>query len=194
MKEKISVIVPVYNVEKYIEECISSIMRQTFDNLEIILVDDGSTDNSGKICDELAKKDLRINVIHQSNQGLSAARNTGLKHAMGDYISFIDSDDYIHIDMLNKLYEAIINSDSDLAICNYKYVYMQDFVGKHVDYQSPMHNEILTREEAIGKLFEATPWFYITATNKLYKRKIWKNMCFPEGIFMKMKQSYIVCL
>ncbi|HJA50079.1 MAG TPA: glycosyltransferase, partial [Candidatus Fusicatenibacter intestinipullorum] len=97
-KVKISVIIPVYNVEKYLKRCLDSVINQTYKNLEIILIDDGSTDNSGKICDEYAQKDERIIVIHKENGGVSSARNKGLDICIGDYISFIDSDDWINLE------------------------------------------------------------------------------------------------
>ena len=103
MEKLISVIVPVYNVEEYVEKCVLSIINQTYKNLEIILVDDGSTDNSGKICDEIAIKDNRIKVIHKKNGGLSDARNVGIDIAKGDYLGFVDSDDYIDPDMYSIL-------------------------------------------------------------------------------------------
>ena len=107
-KCKVSIIVPVYNVEKYVERCIESIIKQSYKNLEIILIDDGSKDNSGKICDEYAEKDNRIKVIHKKNGGLSDARNTGLNIADGEYICFIDSDDYIHKDLVKDNLEKLI--------------------------------------------------------------------------------------
>lgn len=113
--DKISVIVPVYNVEDYLEECINSILGQTYKNLEIILVDDGSTDNSSKICDIYEKKDKRIKVIHKENGGLSSARNEGLKYRTGEYISFVDSDDFIDKTMYEKLYSAIKKYDADVV-------------------------------------------------------------------------------
>ena len=108
MGEKISVIVPVYNVEQYLERCVDSIINQTYTNLEIILVNDGSTDNSGKLCDELAKKDERIRVIHKENGGLSDARNRGIDEAESDLVGFIDSDDYIDSDMYEVLLKNLI--------------------------------------------------------------------------------------
>ena len=116
MKDLISVIVPVYNVEKYIGKCVESIERQTYDNLEIILVDDGSTDTSGLICEELARKDKRIRVFHQDNKGLSEARNKGLEKAKGEYIGFVDADDVIYSKMYEKLYETLIISESDFSV------------------------------------------------------------------------------
>ena len=107
MKEQISIVVPVYNVEQYLEKCVNSIINQTYKNLEIILVDDGATDSSGNMCDELAKSDNRIKVYHKENGGLSDARNYGVERATGEYIGFVDSDDYIDSEMYEKLYEAI---------------------------------------------------------------------------------------
>ena len=109
MEKLISVIVPVYNVEEYVEKCVLSIINQTYKNLEIILVDDGSTDNSGKICDEIAIKDNRIKVIHKKNGGLSDARNVGIDIAKGDYLGFVDSDDYIDPDMYSILLNNMNN-------------------------------------------------------------------------------------
>ena len=123
MKERISVVVPVYNVEQYLEKCVNSIINQTYKNLEIILVDDGATDKSGKLCDELAKLDNRIMVYHKKNGGLSDARNYGVERATGDYIGFVDGDDYIDAEMYEKLYEAIKKENVDVAECNLKIIY-----------------------------------------------------------------------
>lgn len=119
----ISVIVPVYNVEVYLPGCIESILDQTYKDFEILLIDDGSTDNSGKICDEYAKRDNRCIAIHQQNKGVYNARNTGLSHATGEYISFVDSDDYIHPQMLEILYKALQKGDYDFSLVAYKQVW-----------------------------------------------------------------------
>ncbi len=118
MNDKISVIIPVYNVEKYIRKCIDSVIHQTYENIEIILIDDGSTDDSGKICDEYARMDSRILVIHQENRGIGYVRNIGLDCATGSYIAFIDSDDYVEKEMLLKLYNGLKKYNSDIAICS----------------------------------------------------------------------------
>ena len=115
----ISVIVPVYNVEKYLDRCVKSILRQTYKDFELILVDDGSPDKCPSMCDEWAKKDERIHVIHQKNQGLSAARNNALKKAKGNYISFIDSDDWISDDMLEDLLKLLFKYKADISVCNF---------------------------------------------------------------------------
>lgn len=122
MKDKISVIVPVYNVEEYLPKCIESILNQTHKNLELILVDDGSPDGSPKICDEYAEKDKRVKVIHKKNAGVSAARNDGLDAAKGDFIAFVDSDDWIEQDMYEKLILKQQENDYDLVMCNFNWV------------------------------------------------------------------------
>lgn len=113
----ISIIIPIYNADKYLSDCIDSLLSQTYNNLEIILVDDGSTDNSGKICDDYAKKDKRIKVIHKQNGGVSSARNQGLDIAKGDYIAFVDPDDYVLPDMYKTLLRVIQNTNTDIVIC-----------------------------------------------------------------------------
>ena len=118
----ISIIVTVYNIEQHLPICIESIFNQTYKDLEIILVDDGSTDNSGKLCDKYTKEDTRCIVIHQSNKGVSEARNTGLNHATGEYISFIDGDDYLHPQMFEILYEALQKGDYDFSMVTFKQV------------------------------------------------------------------------
>lgn len=116
---KVSIIVPVYNTEKYIERCVSSIGSQTYQNIEIICVDDGSTDNSGKILDSLAEKDARIKVIHKKNEGVTAARNAALNMVTGDYVGFVDSDDYIEKEMYELLVKAMVKNGVDIATCKY---------------------------------------------------------------------------
>lgn len=118
----ISVIVPVYNVEKYLDKCVDSIVNQTYKNLEIILVDDGSPDNCPKMCDNWAKKDKRIKVIHKENGGVSSARNVGIDNAKGEYIGFVDSDDWTEKKYIQKLYEVLIQENADIALCGYNRV------------------------------------------------------------------------
>ena len=123
MDKLISIIIPVYNVSKYLDKCVKSILLQTYSNLEIILVNDGSTDGSGVLCDELKKTDKRICVIHKPNGGLSDARNAGLDIATGDYIGFVDSDDYVEPDMFQILLENAMKYDADVSGCRYAEVY-----------------------------------------------------------------------
>ena len=114
---KISVIIPVYNVEEYLDKCVTSVLNQTYKNLEIILVDDGSPDNCPKMCDEWAKKDKRIKVVHKKNGGLSDARNSGIEVCTGEYIGFVDSDDYIDKQMYKELLKRIESTNSDMVMC-----------------------------------------------------------------------------
>ena len=115
---KVSVIVPIYNVEEYINKCIDSILNQTFREFELILVDDGSTDNSGNICDTYKSIDNRVRVIHKDNGGLSDARNFGIEAATGEFLYFIDGDDFIHEDTLESMYNSIMKTNSDISVCN----------------------------------------------------------------------------
>ena len=172
----ISVIVPVYKVEPYLERCVNSIINQTYKNLEIILVDDGSPDNCGKICDELAIKDNRIRVIHKENGGLSSARNAGLDIATGDYITFVDSDDYIENDYLFYLLNALINSNSDIAICGMKTI---DESEKIISIDAFLSNEIFNVKEIFEKILLPLK---TAAWGKLFSKKIISNYRFPEKI------------
>lgn len=182
MKEKqplISVIVPVYNVETYLPQCLDSLKAQTWKNLEIILVDDGSTDGSPAICDAAAAQDARIRVIHQKNGGLSAARNAGVDAARGEWIGFVDSDDYVAADMFEKLYHAAADQQAQIAVCPYAYVTPE---GKPLDRTSPItRDEVLTREEALNRLTIQKNWYYVTAPNRLYRRELFDKVRFPAG-------------
>ena len=120
----ISIIIPVYNVEKYLAKCVESVINQTYKKIQIILIDDGSTDNSGKICDDFKLKDNRIEVIHKKNGGLSDARNAGLKIVKGDYIGFIDSDDYIEKDMYETLLCLLIENNADISIVSFVFNFL----------------------------------------------------------------------
>ena len=171
---KISIIIPVFNTAKYLPDCLNSVTGQTYSNLEIILVDDGSTDDSKKIADTYAKKDQRIKVIHQKNQGQSAARNAGLKIATGEFINFVDSDDQIKptfIDSLLELYEA----DTSLAVCGHQYHWVKKNTSKNL-YQSPLrprrHHE--TKKVYVLKLLAKDGRLY-SCNNKLFKVSIIKD-------------------
>lgn len=179
VNEKISVIVPVYNVEKYLEKCVDSLINQSYKNLEIILVDDGATDSSGTLCDKLQKKDERIKVIHKVNGGLSDARNAGLDIATGEYIAFLDSDDYVHKDLYSSLYTLMKDNDCDLGICNYVYV---DEEGNSIaPVSDTLKDEVINRDEVIDKLMTKLNFYYVTAWNKLYKKSVLDNIRFPKG-------------
>lgn len=175
----LSVIVPVYNVEKYITQCIESISRQTYQNLEILIVVDGATDNSGKICDELSLKDNRIQVIYRENGGLSAARNTGLLHATGNYITFVDGDDWIEPDMYETMMKYAAEQKADLVACRYKCIYT-DHVEDDSTGQVTVYNQ---RYEMLTQCLEEEECFLIqnAAWNKLYSREVLGDEKFPEG-------------
>lgn len=176
MKELVSVIVPVYNLEKYLNRCIESLVNQSYPNLEIILVDDGSTDGSGEVCDTWAKQEENIRVIHKENGGLSDARNAGLEIAKGDYIGFVDGDDWIDSEMYQMLYTAIINTKCEIAECG---VYLTD--GKHHKKYKCLETErIYSRDEAIIEVFLERN-LDVSACNKLYKKSIFKNVRYPVG-------------
>lgn len=168
----ISVIVPIYNVEKYLERCVNSIINQTYQNLEIILVDDGSPDNCGKICDEYAKIDSRIKVIHKENEGQSKARNDGLDIASGKYITFVDSDDWLELDTYNWFVTAI--KDNDIAICGHRTVSKECEIVVDIFEDKFLDNEALW-EEVLGKLNNAV-W------NKLFKAELLKDIRFSTEI------------
>ena len=175
-KELISIIVPVYNVEKYLKKCVDSIVNQTYKNLEIILVDDGATDNSGKICDELVELDNRIKVYHKKNGGLSDARNYGVERATGDYIGFVDSDDYIDAEMYEKLYEAIKKENVDVAECNLKIVYPE----KKELFTDEKYYQICNKQEYLEEYLKIEKIFG-SACVRLTKADIAKKLKFPVG-------------
>lgn len=177
MQSIISVIVPIYNVEDYLERCIKSILNQTFTKFELILVDDGATDTSPVICDQYEKLDSRIRVIHKENGGLSDARNKGLNCAKGEYICFIDSDDYIHPKYLEVLYDICLKYGCDIAVCGY-----EETTGSNIS------NIMLSEEIKILNSIEMLEYTYdnhfamgIVAWNKLYKREVIGQDYYPVG-------------
>ena len=187
MDEKISVIVPVYNVEQYLERCVDSIINQTYKNLEIILVNDGSTDNSGQLCDELAKKDDRIRVIHKKNGGLSDARNVGIDEAEAELVGFIDSDDYIDEDMYEVLINNLKAANADLSMCGHYDVY-NNVPESQVSDKKTWE---LSPQEAIKMVMEAKI-LSVTAVNKLYKKSLFSELKFEiekiaEDAFIMIK-------
>lgn len=190
MDPLISVIVPIYNVEKYLRKCIESIINQSYKNLEIILVDDGSTDSCGSICDEYAKIDKRIKVIHKENGGLSDARNMGIEAAGGDYLMFIDGDDYINEKMAEILYQRIKKDNTDLAMCN---LFIVDEKGKDIkerNYDMPLKDGIITSDEAVLGLLGNKNGYYVSPCNKLYNRKVFNKIRFPFG--KKYEDAFIM--
>lgn len=172
--KKISVIVPVYNVEQYLERMLSSLLKQTYYNLEIILVDDGSTDNSGKICDEYKSIDKRIKVVHQKNSGVSVARNTGIELATGDYIGFVDSDDVVCESMYERLYNNMVNNNCEISVCSY------DTFDKVPQFECIEGVNMFSFEDAIKDIISdgvITNFLW----NKLFKKNLFDGIKFPEG-------------
>lgn len=176
----ISVIIPIFKVEQYLQRCIDSVLEQSYDNLEIILVDDGSPDKCGAICDRAAEQDRRVRVIHKINGGLSDARNTGMQYATGEYFLFVDSDDYIHCDMIQYLYDCIKYSNAEIALCGYDTF---DESGKHIPVEFQVENDYmeLTGIEAARRIMFFHEPQMVVAWNKLTKRELWQNRSFPVG-------------
>ena len=175
--EKISVIVPVYKVEPYLDRCVQSIVDQTYENLEIILVDDGSPDNCPAMCDAWAKKDPRIRVIHKPNGGLSDARNAGMAAATGDYLAFVDSDDQVSVHYLEFLYRAIEEQHADLSACDLQLVYED----RENTIEPPIYQaEAYASEQALETLIHGTG-FRAVAWNKLYRRSLLEGEAFAVG-------------
>ncbi len=182
---EISIIVPVYKVERYLGRCVSSILKQTFTDFELILVDDGSPDNCGKMCDEYAQKDNRITVIHKENGGLSDARNAGLEIAKGKYVAFVDSDDWIHPQMYEILYKAIKSGDYDFSQCGFSQPNIKN-LDADIEY-----NDIEYKEYCDINVKEFTAEYFLdnfrdfdfleVQWNKLFKAKIFENLRFPVG-------------
>lgn len=175
-KPLISVIVPVYNVEKYVGRCLTSIINQSYTNLEIIVINDGSTDNSLSVCEEYAAKDNRIKLITQENRGLSGARNTGLRHYNGEYVTFVDSDDWIHCNMIEYLYNVLIRHNCEMSLCANRRVSVETI-------RDEQYKEIdgikFTREAFMLMFLNGT----ITACwARLFKRNIVSGFEFPEGL------------
>lgn len=185
MPALVSVIVPIYGVEQYLERCIKSIQNQTYNNLEILLVDDGSPDNCGEICDKYAEKDSRIRVIHKQNGGLSDARNAGIEVASGEYYFLLDSDDWIHNQTIEIMMRMITDNNCDLAICGYQYAYegkeyadkklnLTDVLGQYKQVNSYRAQEIYFTNP--DKRLE-----YTVAWNKIYHKDLFNNIRYPKG-------------
>lgn len=174
----ISIVIPVYCVEEYLEKCVSSVVSQTFTNIEVILVDDGSPDNCGNICDELAKQDSRIRVVHKENGGISSARNAGIDIARGKYLGFVDSDDWVDPDMYQTLYENAEKHNVDIAICERRLIYP----GKiEKSSKSKCTERILSQSDIFKILFSTNDTIYAFVWNKLFRKELFDNTRFPVG-------------
>lgn len=180
---KLSIIVPIYNVERYLERCIISILNQTYINFELILVNDGSTDNSKDICEKYLSIDNRIKLINKKNGGLSSARNTGIELAIGEYIAFVDSDDYINKYMYEVLITTLKKDKSDMVICGYNKVDQNEInfqeINNHIDVNNVLASKI-SKVEALDKLLIEGEKF-VVPWNKIYKRKLFNELRYKNG-------------
>ena len=179
MKDIVSVIVPIYKVEKFLYQCVKTILQQSYENLEIILVDDGSPDNCGKICDEFATQDHRIKVIHKQNGGLSDARNVGIDVATGGYITFIDSDDYIMTDMIESLMSIIVDKNTDIAQC--AYIRCQADCFGSIKQGLSQSNKITVYSESKMSAYVKENVISTASWGKIYKRSLFDGIRFPIG-------------
>lgn len=178
----ISVVVPIYNLEKILDKSLPSILAQSYSNMEIILVNDGSTDQSGFICDSYAQKDNRVLVIHKENGGLSDARNTGIRRAKGDYLLLIDGDDILHYQMVELLYTALRKHDADVSICELKWVEEKDIAQIQQREEAILDDREWTSEEAFYHLLDYHTYVkFAVACNKLYKRSLFEDISYPLG-------------
>ena len=176
-KELITIVLPVYNVEAYLEKCLDSILKQTYRNFELIIVNDGSTDNSFEICKKYEKKDKRIIILNKENGGLSDARNFGINKASGEYITFIDSDDYIDDDYLEYLYNLCKKNNTKISICAHTVVSLN---GKKIEYGKNLTEKKMKREECLVEMFIENG-FTVSAWAKMYKLELFKNVRYPKG-------------
>lgn len=175
----VSVIVPVYKAEKYLEKCVESIINQTYKNLEIILVDDGSPDNCPAMCDEFTKRDSRIKVFHKKNGGQASARNLAINNSNGDYICFVDSDDFIKNNYVKRMLDAIINSNSDL--CCSGFTFTNEDNTKTYDSCPNVKNDTIIKKDIVTYYYTKYYASFLQVTNKLYKFSLFKNIRFAEG-------------
>lgn len=178
MKESlVTIIIPIYNVEKYLKRCVDSVICQTYNNLEILLVDDGSTDSCPNICDEYCKTDVRIKVFHKTNGGLSDARNFGLDNMSGDFVYFLDSDDYISADAIKLLIEAQEKSNADMIIGNSVII---DENNNQTKWSCTFNDEVFLAKELLER--KIIPAKHVIACNKLYRNTVFNNVRFPKSL------------
>lgn len=173
MKPKVSVVVAAYNVENFIEKCLEPIQAQTYENIEIIIVDDGSTDGTVKFCDEFCETEPRARVIHQKNKGLSEARNTGIRESTSEYITFVDGDDIVSNDYVKKLLTALIENDADIAVSGFTMVPSNK--------SERPKKEVISGENAAIKLLTELENYQIVSWNKIYKKSLFIDIKFPAG-------------
>lgn len=176
MAPLISVIIPVYNTKDFLPDCLNAVLKQTYTNLEIIVIDDGSNDGCAKICDTYAKKDTRIKLIHQKNAGLSAARNAGLKLATGEFVTFIDGDDTVTVDYVERLFSLVQKYQTKISICSFAEIYPD----KTSNFGKNYSEKCFSTAECLRYMLNEQG-FTTTAWGKLYARTLWENLKFPDG-------------
>lgn len=178
----VSVIVPIYNTKPWLGQCVQSILGQKFsERFEVLLVDDGATDGCGALCDEFAAQDARVRVFHQENQGLSAARNTGIDAARGRYYAFVDSDDILYPDYLQKLYDACEKHDTYMAVCGVEDVNEDGSSQDPPEYTLPAETGVFVGKDLLNRFYAPNGTYYTVAWNKLYRAEVWKLLHYPEG-------------
>lgn len=176
----VSIIIPVYNVKKYLPRCMESVLAQSLREFEVLLVDDGSTDGSGALCDEYARADERVQVFHQENGGLSQARNTGLAHAKGEYLTFVDSDDFLHPQFLMELVTLLRDTGAQVSVC--RYLPVEEGAEPIEESQGPAQSPVcLSGRQAVEKIVLESRRFMITAWGKLYSAGLAQWLRFPQG-------------
>ena len=191
--DKISIIVPIFNSSKFLPKCINSLLAQTYQNIEIILVNDGSTDNSLAICQKFADADHRIRLVNQENNGIAAARNNGIAHATGDYLCFVDSDDFIDPDYCQSLIDIQKNSGADIVVTSFKYLIDDQYNVLTSPYpEDPQFDGIYTSEQWLSVAF---PNMQLNVTNcmwsKLFRRNLFDSVRFPESLIVGEDTSII---
>ncbi len=189
--KKISVIIPIYNREKYLDKCITSVITQESVNTEIILVDDGSTDSSGAICDKYASEHSNIRVFHTENHGVSHARNIGLDNSTGDYIAFLDSDDSLKQGALSALQEALEKNNSDYVIGRIEFFSCDEEFKSTTNVPNYYLDHTLNKNEVLNMMSDADVRLVIYVTAKLYKSEIWKSLRFPENVLLS-EDDYLI--
>ena len=177
-EDLISIVIPIYNVEDFLEDCLWTVLNQTYTNLEVILSDDGSTDRCPKICDQYARKDKRVRVIHKKNGGLSDARNVGIDISKGKYITFVDSDDFIELDTIEYLYDLLQMEDADISFCQKKYV---DMSGNEINDNKNYRDIVLKGNANCMKGFFTDKGIDTVAWGKLYRAELFKTIRYPYG-------------
>ncbi len=180
-KKLLSIIAPVYNVEKYLERCMQSLLQQDYENIEIILVDDGSQDSSGQLCDAYAGNYFQVKVIHQENAGLGAARNTGVAAANGDYIAFVDSDDWVKSDMFTKLMAAVVaNPEVEMVKCGYCETDASS-QERAILFSGAQFQQIVEKDNLCRYYGKGAPW--VVSWNTVYRKDLAKRVKFPPRLY-----------